>query len=440
MTFEYGGLLADEDCLKKVHSYKGAQGCKPCMDCSNMMNVANPALVPAGAKHLSTSTLEGIVFNTNEDIWEIADVLKEKVDGGEAIDSMETSRGVKYNRHGLLFNTDLRKIHLPIDHYLRDWMHIMVSGGTANAQTHALAKALKKENVPNSIIQKYSTEYTLPAKYGAASKEWTAKARFKGKDFNSFASPMLTLVPIIGAFLVDHCGHKASMPPHIECWLLLVQILGLLTCGGTQAVEHMEYLVDLIDKHHKLFAELYPKNIKPKWHHMLHLPRQYETMTKIISCFVTERKHRSLKRATLYVFRYLETTSLADLVTQDCEQILDGHSLFQREFLIHPSTVEIRGQNLTRSRAACLECGNIHARDIVYVRGGQLARITGFWQYDSGVLTAECTECEKVAEHIYRDSASVIFVQSHTIIDAIAYRNKTDGEFRAILPFLSLFH
>ena len=127
-------------------------------------------------------------------------------------------------------------------------------------------------------------------------------------------------------------------------------------------------------------------------------------------------------------------------MTQQCEQILDGHSLFQREFLIRPSTVDVGGQSLARARGACLECGNIHARDIVYVRGGRLARITDFWQYDSGVLTAQCTECEKVDGHIYRDSASVIFVESHTIIDAIAYRNTTDGEFRVILPFLSRFH
>ena len=439
VTFEYGGLLADEDCLKKVHGYKGAQGNKPCMDCSNLMKVANPALLPAGAKHLSTSTLDGIDFNTNEDIWEIADVLKETVDAHLPIAEMETSRGVKYNRHGLLLNKALRKIHLPIDHYLRDWMHILVSGGTANAQMHAVAKALKIENVPTSIIQKYSTEYTLPAKYGTVSKEWTATARFSGKEFNSFASPMLTLVPIIGAFLVDHCSHKASMPPHIECWLLLVQILGVLTCGGTQAVEYMEYLVDLIEKHHKLFVELYPKNIKPKWHHMLHLPRQYETMKKIISCFVTERKHRSLKRSALYVFRYLEHTSLADLVTQQCEQILDGHSLFQREFLVHPSTIEVGGQNIKRANAACLECGNIHARDIVYVKGGQLVRLTAFWEYKAGLLTAQGTRCYKVGEHKYRDSATVVFVESHFIIDAVAYRKRDDGDLRVLLPFLARF-
>ena len=162
-------------------------------------------------------------------------------------------------------------------------------------------------------------------------------------------------------------------------------------------------------------------------------------MKKIISCFVTERKHRALKRAAMYVFRHLEHTSLADLVTQQCEQIIDGHSLFQREFLVHPSTVEILGQSLTRSRAAILECGNIHARDIIYVVGGQLARITDVWQSASGIITAQCTACELVEGYTYRDSESVLFVQSQTIIDAVAYRNKADGEFRVVLPFLARF-
>ena len=99
----------------------------------------------------------------------MADVLKEKADGGEAYAKIEKPRGLKYNPHGLLFNIALRAIHRPIDHYLRDWMHILVSGGTANAQTHALAKEMKENKLPTSLIQTYSTEYTLPTKYGKVS-------------------------------------------------------------------------------------------------------------------------------------------------------------------------------------------------------------------------------------------------------------------------------
>ena len=439
-SFKYGGLLADEDCLKKVHSYKGAQGIKPCMDCGNLLRVKNPALVPAGGRHLTAATLDGIVRNTNEDIWAMADDLKHTADHRRPYADKEKARGLKYNPDGLLWNIALRDVHRPIEHYLRDWMHILVSAGTANAQTHALAKALKKERLPTSLIQTYSLEYKLPAKYGKVSPEWTARARFDGKDFSSFASPMLTLMPIIGAFLVDHVRPLGIMGEHIECWVLLVDILGLLACGATRAVGYMDELEELIRKHHELYVRLYPQTVKPKWHHMLHLPQQYRAMGKILSCFVTERKHRSLKRAALYVFRYLEHTSLADLLTQQCEQIIDGHSLFQREFLVHPTTVDVFGMSLTRSSIAVLECGNIHARDIIYVKGGQLARITGFWQAESGVITAHCTACEHVEGYKYRDSEAVVFVQSQTIIDAVAYRKLAGGEFRVVLPYLARFH
>ena len=62
-TFKHAGLLADGDCLKKVHGYKGAQGLTPCMDSGNLMRVKNLALVLAAGKHLSVATLDGIEFN-----------------------------------------------------------------------------------------------------------------------------------------------------------------------------------------------------------------------------------------------------------------------------------------------------------------------------------------------------------------------------------------
>ena len=438
VTFKYGGLLADEDCLKKVHGYKGAQGIKACMDCGNLMKVKSVARVPAGCKHISTPTLHGIERNTNEDIWAMADDLTVVANRGESYKMIEKARGVNYSPGGLLWKIDLRRIHWPIDHYLRDWMHILVSGGTANAQTFSLGKTLKGVGLPTILIQTYSLEYTLPSKYGKVSKEWAAAARFKGTDFSSFASPMLILVPIIGAWLVDHVLPHGILREHIQCWLLLVEIIGLLSCGGTQAVEHMDLLVKLIGKHHRLYMRLYPVT-KPKWHHMLHLPDQYRAMKKVISCFVTERKHRALKKCALHVFRHLEHTTLNSLVTQQCEQILDGHSLFQRAFLAHPSTVAIEGFSMTTSSSACLECGSLLARDILYIDGGSLARIVEFWQIGPDTIIAHCTRCELVRGSIYRDTDSRVFVQHDTIIDAVAYRILHDGTFRVILPFLARF-
>ena len=408
------------------------------MTCSNLMKVASIASVPPGCKHISTPTLRGIERNDNEDIWAMVDDLTDLVARGLPIKEKQTARGVKYCPYGLLSNIRLREIHWPIDHYLRDWMHILVSGGTGQAQLFALGKTLRGARLPTSIIQTYSLEYTLPSKYGKVSPAWTDKARFEGKDFSSFASPMLTLVPIIGAYLVDHVRPLGILEAHIQCWLLLDEIIGLLSCGGTEAVKHMDLLTTLIGKHHRLYRRLYPVTM-PKWHHMLHLPDHYRNMKKVIACFVTERKHRALKAAALYVFRHIEHTSLLSLVSQQCELIIEGHSLFQREFLVNPSPVDIEGLGLSRSVGAVLECGGLHAGDIIYVAGRKLARITRFLRTKAGVIIAQCTACEFVAGSTYRDGDSVIFVHSDTIIDAIAYRSLDDGKFRALLPFLARF-
>ena len=75
-----------------------------------------------------------------------------------------------------------------------------------------------------------------------------------------------------------------------------------------------------------------------------------------------------------------------------------------------------------------------------HVIGGTLARVADFWLSESGIITAQCTACVRVASvagYTYRDTASVIFVQSHKIIDAVAYRNLAGGDFRVVLPYLA---
>ena len=40
--------------------------------------------------------------------------------------------GISYDPDGLLWSHELRTTHLPIECYIRDWMHIVVSGGITN--------------------------------------------------------------------------------------------------------------------------------------------------------------------------------------------------------------------------------------------------------------------------------------------------------------------
>lgn len=64
---------------------------------------------------------------------------------------------------------------------------------------------------------------------------------------------------------------------------------------------------------------------------------------------VTERKHRLVKAAALFVFRSLEHTTLAHILNAQCEQVIEGHSLFQKRFLVRPSHLDISDLRRTSS-------------------------------------------------------------------------------------------
>ena len=447
------------------------------MDCKGLVNTTDDSLLPPGAWSLNATSLKDRARNTNADIWRAADSLHQLACNGRAYGERSKELGLTYNPRGILWDLSLRHIHKPIDSYIRDWMHIWVSGGVCSSQIFGLKGALKDNGIPISMVRTYSLEVTLPGQYGTVSAAWLDDNRFSDNDFSSFASYQLTLVPIIGAFLDDCVKPHNIMMQHIECFLLLVQIIGLLSSGADYAVQHMPLLAMLIVEHHKLYVQLYPDLIKPKFHHILHLPELYARLRKVISCFVaipcsgilcywcesqksgqvlrlmqgslssmvllsyikvTERKHKSVKGASLFVFRHLEHTALSSILNAQCEQIIAGHSLFQREFLVSPSSLGLDFAALSRSSSIVLECGHLAVDDIVYIGGGSIARAQCFYELN-GCFTMQCIKCVHLRGHVYRDGTSVSFVACNDIVDSVAYRTLADNSLRIILPWKARF-
>ena len=257
-------------------------------DCPELMNTTDDSILPAGTFSLNATSLQGRAKNTNEDIWAMADELHDLATRGRPYKDLGTRYGLTYNPDGLLWDRDLRQTHFPIDCYVRDWMRILVSGGVVNGEVYGLVKALKEESIPLKLLSDYSLECILPSKYGTVSPSWLAPARFddKTREIHSFASYLLTLVPIIACFLQDIVLPHGVMQLHIDCWLMLNDIVGLLSSGADYAVQHMGLLAQTIVDHHKLFVGLYPFCVKTKLHMTLHLPELYSRMKKVIACFV----------------------------------------------------------------------------------------------------------------------------------------------------------
>ena len=448
----YGGLMADEKALKEVFDYKGAGGLKACMDCPTVINSRRLEDIPRGAQSMHTTcSLEGLQQSTNELIWNMADDLQNLVDRGRPYKEKEKQLGLKYNQFGLLYQNHLRSVHYPIDHYIRDWMHTMVSGGVANTQMALIGNAIKSLGIPTDLLQKFSLEIVLPKQHGKVSPAWLDKERFKSEDgeaynFTSFASYMMSIVPIVLCFLEDIVmpivKEDMAWSKHFRCWELLVDILGILSSGADYALQHLELLEKWVVEHHKLYLELYDLlSVKPKWHHMLHLAKLYARLNKIISCFVTERKHRAVKRRALYIFRHYEHTTLTSIINDQCEQIIEGHSLFKESFLVSPH--EVGGASfLQKSTRAVFKCGEVVFDDIVYIAGGVIARVVCFWEmsHESQGIFVQCNVCKPIAgnKYQYKDSDDVEFFPELSIVGPVSYRPMPYG-MRVIFPFKAKF-
>ena len=389
-------------------------------------------------------SLDGVVRNTNESVWEMCDRLEYLARSNQTDDLKEREQlyGLKYIENGLLYCRELRHMLRPIDNIFRDWMHMIVNGGVGNTQCAHILHALEENDIPIAVPRTYLTECILPRKYGKVNAAWLGQSRVKEESLSSFASIMLSVVPILACFLLDcvkpNLEDDDPLHRHILCFVLLSEILGLLTMGADDAMAHMGELLSKILEHHSIFVDIYPwSSCKPKFHHCLHLVETFLRFKKVLSCFVLERKHRATKRAALHVFRHLEHTVLSSVINEQCEQIVNGFSLFVPVFLAHPRKIEIGTSTLLRSTEAVIHCGHIHVNDLVCLRGDIVARVVMFWQCDllDSSIILQCNISRCLGQDIYCDSDKTHFASASQIVDAMIYRFRPHGQYRVILPF-----
>ena len=216
-----------------------------------------------------------------------------------------------------------------------------------------------------------------PSKYGRVHVDWLKESRIKTTTLTSFAGNVLTLVPIIYLFFCEFCQGDALVADFMELFKMLHFICGILSTGPELPMRHRDDLRTLLVNFHRMYARLFEK-VKPKLHHMHHVIDHMDWLGKLLACFVTERKHRTVKDAALHVFRFIEHTVLVDVVNKHCEQITHGFDLFEHTFLERPSACK-QHPNILRSSAAVLPCGRICANDLVFFDDMTCGRVVAFF-------------------------------------------------------------
>ena len=105
------------------------------------------------------------------------------------------------DRAGLLMDVPLRTVFRPPQACIRDWMHCLVGDGVANTTIALMLHALMGRKIKPDVVQEFSLMCTLPHKYGKVDKTWFDRKRLKDSTIASFASIILSMIPILYLFL-----------------------------------------------------------------------------------------------------------------------------------------------------------------------------------------------------------------------------------------------
>ena len=397
LTAEFCGFLADEKAHKEILGVKGAAGTKPCTTCKNVVQFVETSADPY-LTGISCADYAALDYHTNDSFYAMVDRLsaaKTELKTKNAFARLEQVLGVTYIAEGLLFDAHLRKVLRPVDNCIRDWMHTMVSGGIAGTEMALVIQKLQGEGVTLDMLTEFAGHFNLPRACGKVNKLWFTEQRLGDDQVRSFASEQLNMLPILHSFLVQVVQPMGIISDNIRCFSLLMEIIRVLSLGPEGAMPHVRRLRHLIIDHHTLYKDLYPDVVKPKWHHLLHIPENMSYVGRLLSCFVTERKHRSVKSVALHIFRHYEHTVVRDLVNRQSQSIQDER-LFLRRYLLHPREVNIEtptGKSSFRmSRSAFLQCGEVHKDDLIVLSQGQprpVGKVLTFWESDCATIVVE---------------------------------------------------
>ena len=433
---ELAGILADEKALREVFGYRGASGSKPCPTCANLVQfVEDHLLVNTRFVNLQTIDDRLLGYQSNEDVYNIVDQLHAAV-GHVTVatfDRMQQISGINYLPDGMLADRYLRSIVKPIDHYLRDAMHTLTSGGVAGTEMSLLLQSLEAIGISPEHLQRWASAFSLPKAQGKPPATVFSSDRVGGTQMRCFASEILTLSPILLAFFEESEQAAALLPRHHRCWELMVRILYICSIGPRRGASLTRTLRESIIEHHTIYRELYTQDgaVKPKWHHMLHLPEDIDRIGALLTCFVTERKHRSVKRHGLWTFRNYEHTLIADVLNSDIGHHMEANA-YSAMFLISP----IDHLGLLMSSAVRLPCGEIRKNDIVACRGGVVVEAICFWSssktYRNIVMQAISLIATENRRSLNR-TEDITFVHAEDIVEAVAW-TMLDGSVRPILP------
>ena len=178
-----------------------------------------------------------------------------------------------------------------------------------------------------------------------------------------------------------------------------------------------------------------------------------ERLGRLLACFVTERKHKTVMKFALATWRWFEHTTLLDVLHQQCESLSTNEDIFGAEFLIdvkkvsntrrskHESCCE-HTPGLLSSKEAAYKGGTVKAKDIICTKGGLVGRVQNFLQVQNGpvqvrFLSYLCIEGDCTLRD--ENASTIMMVPLADVLDACIWCYAKPGVLKVCIPPPLLF-
>jgi len=478
------GIVQDGGAHKSVWHCKGDAGTRFCMLCLNLLSLSTGVFRndddadsddDLSGEMLSCSILHerDLHFATDEDIRGTVrrlDAFKPVTSAGD-FKLREQAAGFRHEPYGLLMDATLDNVVRPASQYMHDPMHAIFVKGSFNIVVWLLLTALTNNGAPAvwSMIGEYLALWTWPggvkgSTLGNAFSPNRAEASRKAKHLKCTASEGLSMYSLIAFFMSTVVAPTGLCPLALAAYFALADVIDLVI-----AIPRKLATADMLRTSIERFLDAcvaagWRCYMTPKFHWLVHLPRELSRFNVLITCWVHERKHRMVKR---YAHDILNTKDFDCSLTRQVllhqfHDLQDPGSLSRTVSLQHarpPSKTQLRSLRamLSEPELAAESCSvSSHARlccgatcmagDVAYARsldsrGFVACRIRAHAEVDGVVVTfvtiypvATYDPRLGVAEWLLSAAAAPELVLTEDIYITCEWCEPRDGVVRTLVP------
>ena len=342
-----GMVLQDGGAHKLVFACKGDGATRPCILCKNLVSLRSSELV-RGALFSSEVWAEGdAVLASDEDVRRTIRRLDAAAGHVSATELaiMQQACGFNHAPRSMLSCPVLLRHVKPVSQFAHDWCHCLLVNGVFQTVTHLLLTSLAASCLPN--VYKSVRDYMAMWKFPLSAKTSASAATdiFSPKRAASNKSRRIQVhcqrrplrLPRFGFFVQmdTFSGHCES---EIRAFLCLCDVLDLFQAVPLGLITH-GHLGSAVEAFLQACLRAnWREQMHPKFHWLVHFPKQLRTFGCLPSCFVHERKHKVAKRYanSIHNTRVFETSLLGEIVSHDLSVLAKPHVFDFQVGLVEP--------------------------------------------------------------------------------------------------------